>query len=138
MKGYIDAKGYDRPPCGSCKHKKRLTVEAPCCNCISLLDIALHKPNSETEFASYEPQIEYGPQAESEGVKVEVGKHYKPSLTSFEDFCIVEVYQIGMGRVLYTDIVTQENGECDSGTFEYYYEPATEEEVNRAKVRSKK
>ncbi len=55
MKGYIDAKGHDKPPCGSCKHKNRLTVEAPCYTCISSLDLASHKANAETEFASYEP-----------------------------------------------------------------------------------
>lgn len=54
MKGYIDEHGYDRAPCGTCKHKKRLTVETPCYSCISHVDLALHKPNAETEFANYE------------------------------------------------------------------------------------
>lgn len=54
MKGYIDKNGKDRSPCGSCKHKDKLTVDEPCYHCISILDLALHKPNSETEFAAYE------------------------------------------------------------------------------------
>ncbi len=55
MKGYIDSKGHDKSPCGSCKYKKRLTVESPCYNCISPLDLALHKANADTEFTNYEP-----------------------------------------------------------------------------------
>ena len=31
-----------------------MTISAPCYNCISVVDLALHKPNSETEFAAYE------------------------------------------------------------------------------------
>lgn len=58
MKGYIDTKGHDKSPCESCKYKTRLTVESPCYNCISSLDLALHKANAETEFTSYEPQEE--------------------------------------------------------------------------------
>lgn len=54
MKGYIDENGYDRPPCGMCRHKDKLTVEAPCYNCLDVVDLALHKPNSETEFACFE------------------------------------------------------------------------------------
>ena len=58
MKGYIDTKGHDKSPCESCKYKTRLTVELPCYNCISSLDLALHKANAETEFTSYVPQEE--------------------------------------------------------------------------------
>lgn len=56
MKGYIDDKGSDRPPCINCKYKKRLTVESPCYSCIDEVDLALHKPNSETEFANFEQE----------------------------------------------------------------------------------
>ena len=54
MKGYTDENGIDRPPCGMCKHKDKLTVEAPCYNCIDAVDLALHKLNSETEFVYFE------------------------------------------------------------------------------------
>ena len=54
MKGFIDQNGYDRPPCGTCKHRDQLTITAPCYNCISVVDLALHKPNYDTEFAAYE------------------------------------------------------------------------------------
>ena len=54
MKGYIDENGYDRSPCGTCKHKSKMTVEAPCYSCIDNVDLALHKPNHETEFVHYE------------------------------------------------------------------------------------
>ena len=54
MKGYIDKNGNDRAPCDSCKHKDKMTISAPCYNCISVIDLALHKLNSETEFAAYE------------------------------------------------------------------------------------
>lgn len=56
MKGFIDENGYDRPACIICKHKHKRTVEAPCCNCISLFDLARHKPNYETDFTSFEPE----------------------------------------------------------------------------------
>ena len=53
MKGYLkDGKSY--APCGTCKHKRKMTVEAPCYNCISATDLSLHKPNHETEFVNYE------------------------------------------------------------------------------------
>ena len=58
MKGYIDKNGNDRAPCGSCKHKDKMTISAACYNCISAVDLALHKPNSETEFAAYEESDE--------------------------------------------------------------------------------
>lgn len=51
MKGTKDNKS----PCYMCKHKGKLTVESPCYNCIDTVDLALHKPNSETEFANFEP-----------------------------------------------------------------------------------
>lgn len=54
MKGYLKD-GKDLPPCGTCKHKGRMTVEAPCYGCIDTVDLALHKPNYETEFSNYEP-----------------------------------------------------------------------------------
>ena len=44
----------DIPPCGTCKYKNKMTVESPCYNCISDVDLALHKPNADTEFANYE------------------------------------------------------------------------------------
>lgn len=56
MKGYTDENGKDRPPCGTCKHKNKLTVQAPCDSCIDTVDLALHKPNAETEFANYEKE----------------------------------------------------------------------------------
>lgn len=57
MKGYTDEFGYDRAPCRTCKHRNKMTVEAPCYNCIDIVDLALHKPNAETEFASYEREV---------------------------------------------------------------------------------
>lgn len=56
MKGYTDENGYDRSPCGTCKHKNKMTVESPCYNCVDTVDLALHKPNAETEFANYEKE----------------------------------------------------------------------------------
>ena len=58
MKGFIDENGYDRPACVTCKHKNRMTVESPCYNCVSIMDLVLSKPNCETEFAAYEPKEE--------------------------------------------------------------------------------
>ena len=54
MKGYIDEYGRDMSPCKKCKYSHKMTVEAPCYNCISLSDLALHKPNCETEFVYFE------------------------------------------------------------------------------------
>lgn len=54
MKGYIDEKGNDRTPCVTCKHRNKTTVQEPCYSCIDNIDLALHKPNHETEFAHYE------------------------------------------------------------------------------------
>ena len=34
--------------------KNVMTVESPCYNCIDPVDLALHKPNAETEFLYYE------------------------------------------------------------------------------------
>lgn len=53
MKGYIDDKGNDRSPCGTCKHRNKMTVQEPCYSCIDNVDLALHKPNHETEFVHY-------------------------------------------------------------------------------------
>ena len=53
MKGHIDEFGYDRPPCAKCKHKDKMNLESPCYSCIDNVDLALHKPNCETEFAKY-------------------------------------------------------------------------------------
>ena len=58
MFGYIDENGHDRPPCSKCKHKNKMTVEAPCYNCIDADDLALHKPNHKTNFVNYEPNQE--------------------------------------------------------------------------------
>lgn len=60
MKGrYVkmpDGRIMDKAPCDTCKHKNKMTVEAPCYNCIAIIDLALHKPNAETEFAAYEKE----------------------------------------------------------------------------------
>lgn len=56
MKGYIDEFGVDRPPCKTCKHRCKMTVESPCYNCIDAVDLALHRPNDKTEFANYESE----------------------------------------------------------------------------------
>ena len=58
-KRFVDDNGYDRSPCGLCKHHNKLTIEVPCDNCISIEDLRLHKPCSETTFFSFEP-IEEG------------------------------------------------------------------------------
>lgn len=55
MKGFIDENGNDKPACVICKHREQDTVARPCYDCISLIDLALHKPNCETEFVCYEP-----------------------------------------------------------------------------------
>lgn len=60
--------------------------------------------------------------------KLVVGKVYKPSEMSFEDKDRrLEVYQIGFGRVLYTDLATKENGECNEEDFFWYYDEVPEE-----------
>lgn len=54
---------------------------------------------------------------------VQVRQKYKPSDFSFEDSdTIIEVYQIGMGRVLYTNLTTHENGEISENEFCRYYD----------------
>lgn len=58
MKGYIDEYERDMSPCKKCKYSHKMTVEAPCYNCISLSDLALHKPNCETEFVYFEENTE--------------------------------------------------------------------------------
>lgn len=59
MKGYIDENGVDRSPCEKCKYRDYMTVSEPCYSCISILDLALHKPNHDTEFASFSPKEEH-------------------------------------------------------------------------------
>lgn len=44
--------------CQMCKYKNKMTVEVPCWNCISNEDLALHKPDEETEYACFEPAQE--------------------------------------------------------------------------------
>ena len=44
--------------CRQCKYKNKMTVEVPCYNCISNIDLALHKPDEETEYACFEPAKE--------------------------------------------------------------------------------
>ena len=60
MKGYsyqmAGGRIADCAPCKFCKHKGKMIVEAPCYNCISTVDLALHKPNAETEFACFEAE----------------------------------------------------------------------------------
>ncbi len=56
MKGFVDSFGYDRPACVKCKHRSKMTVEAPCYTCIDEVALATHKPNCETEFAAFEPE----------------------------------------------------------------------------------
>lgn len=65
MKGHYefraDGRMADAPPCRTCKHKNKMTVEAPCYSCIDPVALALHKPNAETEFTNYEPEGEEEP-----------------------------------------------------------------------------
>ena len=56
MKGFIDENGIDRPACVNCKHKRKMTVETPCYNCIDMMVLVTHKPNHETEFVAFEPE----------------------------------------------------------------------------------
>lgn len=53
MKGFIDEMGRDRPACVNCKYRNRPTVFVLCYNCIPQIDLALHKPNYETEFVNF-------------------------------------------------------------------------------------
>lgn len=53
-----DGRRIDAPPCRTCKHKNKMTVEAPCYNCIDPVSLALHKPNAETDFVCWEPEGE--------------------------------------------------------------------------------
>lgn len=41
-----------------CLHRNKMTVEEPCYSCIDLMDLSLHRPNVETEFASFTPATE--------------------------------------------------------------------------------
>ena len=54
MKGYT-YHGKDCSPCFFCKHRDEFTVENHCYNCIDNVDIALHKPNAETDFVHFTP-----------------------------------------------------------------------------------
>lgn len=56
MKGFIDENGIDRPACVNCKHKRKMTIETPCYNCIDTMDLVLKRPNHETEFAAFETE----------------------------------------------------------------------------------
>ncbi len=62
MKGHYetlpDGRVLDRPPCGTCKYRHRMTIEAPCYSCVDIIDLASHKPNAETEFAAYTEDAE--------------------------------------------------------------------------------
>ena len=55
MKGYTSHKGLDCAPCFFCKYRSKECVEAPCYNCIATIDLALHKPNAETNFSCFTP-----------------------------------------------------------------------------------
>ena len=44
--------------CRHAEHKNKMTVEAPCYNCIDPVALALHKPNAGTDFVYYEPEGE--------------------------------------------------------------------------------
>lgn len=48
-------KGYEGI-CRDCIYGDKLMVESPCYFCISNEDIALHKPNSEIDFADFKPR----------------------------------------------------------------------------------
>jgi hypothetical protein len=53
-----DGRIVDRPPCSRCLHRNKMTAEEPCYSCIDLMDLSLHRPNAETEFASFAPATE--------------------------------------------------------------------------------
>lgn len=59
MKGFYqrrsDGQMADMPLCGLCLHKNKATYQSPCYNCIDIVDLCLHRPNAETEFASFVP-----------------------------------------------------------------------------------
>lgn len=59
MKGHYerrkDGKFADVAPCRTCKYQNEMTVGSHCYTCIDTIDLALHKPNAETEFANYKP-----------------------------------------------------------------------------------
>ena len=52
---FKEKKHVDMSPCLFCKNRDKMTVSAPCYNCIDNADIALHKPNVKTEYANFEP-----------------------------------------------------------------------------------
>ena len=35
--------------------KNKATYQSPCYNCIDIVDLCLHRPNAETEFANFVP-----------------------------------------------------------------------------------
>ncbi len=55
MKGYTSHRGADCIPCFFCKYRGKMTIEHPCSNCIDAVDLALHKPNAETNFFYFSP-----------------------------------------------------------------------------------
>lgn len=59
MKGFYqrrsDGQMADMPPCGLCLHKNKATYQSPCYDCIDIVDLCLHRPNAETEFANFVP-----------------------------------------------------------------------------------
>lgn len=62
MKGYNctfrSKAAVDCNPCFFCRHRDKQTHDHPCCDCIGNEDIALHKPNTETEYTQFEPRSE--------------------------------------------------------------------------------
>lgn len=60
---------------------------------------------------------------------IKAGEIYKPSQFSFEDKDVrIEVYQVSMDRVLYTNLTTNTNGEISIKEFHLYYDKAESEE----------
>ena len=59
---------------------------------------------------------------------IKIGEIYKPSQFSFEDKDTrIEVYQVGMDRVLYTNLTTNTDGEISIKEFYLYYDKAERE-----------
>lgn len=84
MKGFVDELGVDRPACVNCKHRGKMTVEVPCYNCISPIDLASCKPNYQTEFAAFEPKFEGGYRDVEEEAR-EIFKKIKEATNGFVD-----------------------------------------------------
>lgn len=55
MRGYTSYKGFDCSPCFYCKHREKMTVSAPCYNCMDNSQIAHGLPNAKCDFANFEP-----------------------------------------------------------------------------------